>query len=41
MSRPAARTHLAEARRLLRAAQVRDPERLIEDAAVKLGVLPP
>ena len=37
----AARTHLADARRLLHAAKVRDPERLIEDAAVKLGVLPP
>jgi tetratricopeptide (TPR) repeat protein len=37
----AARTALAEARRLLRAAEVPDPERLIEDAAVKLGVPPP
>jgi DNA-binding NtrC family response regulator/tetratricopeptide (TPR) repeat protein len=37
----AARAQLAEARRLLRTAKVRDPERLIEDAAVKLGVPPP
>jgi transcriptional regulator with AAA-type ATPase domain/tetratricopeptide (TPR) repeat protein len=37
----AARTHLAEARRLLRATEVREPDRLIEDAAVKLGVAPP
>ena len=37
----AARAHLAETRRLLRATEIRDPERLIEDAAVKLGVAPP
>jgi transcriptional regulator with AAA-type ATPase domain/tetratricopeptide (TPR) repeat protein len=36
-----ARTHLAEARRLLEAAEVHEPERLIEDLAVKLGVAPP
>jgi transcriptional regulator with AAA-type ATPase domain/tetratricopeptide (TPR) repeat protein len=37
----AARTHLAEAQRLFHATQVRDPDLLIRDVAVKLGVLPP
>jgi ATP/maltotriose-dependent transcriptional regulator MalT len=34
----AAQTYLAEARRLFQATEVRDPELLIQDVAVKLGV---
>jgi tetratricopeptide (TPR) repeat protein len=37
----AARAHLAEARRLFEACEVRDPGLLIQDVAAKLGVPPP
>ena len=37
----AAQTYLADARRLFQATGVRDPELLIQDVAVKLGVFPP
>jgi transcriptional regulator with AAA-type ATPase domain/tetratricopeptide (TPR) repeat protein len=39
--RAGARDALAAARRLLKAAEVREPGRLVEDLAVKIGVSPP